>query len=494
MAIQMTEVVNTAAGKLRGIRTEKGYNLFLGIPYAKPPVGLRRFMPAELHDGWEGVRDCVSFSKSPAQPGLDHSFDTLWTTEFVVSVQEFEEDSLTLNIWAPPEGENLPVVLYFYGGGFICGGSSCEIYDGESLAKQNIIFVSFNHREGNFGAFATEELAEQSPEGKTGNQLLSDGVCALRWIHENISAFGGDPENVTIWGQSSGAIEVETLLVSPVAKELFARAIVMGYVVYAEKLFRKPIQNVPFAEACAQCLQILTGAGMTLDELRQASPEAVLALPQFATLTIGGYGIGMDYRSALQAGRGGLKPVMLGTVPGDTMMIPIFLGQPDQFWNRIKALFPIHGADLEAVYNGAPVDRNLRSDVMKSLMLALADARKAVGQAPTWLYHFSHPLPGPHADRFGAFHSCEVPYFLNHFTDLRKDYWQERDFRLGAYTNLQAAQFIRTGSPDDSAFRPSDGTTVFCIDAERQEEERFSEEKKTVWLNCLEELYAPELG
>ena len=488
MAVSLTDLVSAPAGKLRGIRTGKGVNLYLGIPYAVPPVGDRRFLPAELHGGWEGVRECTAFSASPAQPGLDHSWDILWSAEFVVSVQDFAEDSLTLNIWAPEGGENLPVVLYFYGGGFVCGGSSCEIYDGQALAEKGVIYVTFNHREGNFGTFATEELAAMSPGGRAGNQLLSDGVCALRWIHENIASFGGDPNNVTIWGQSSGAIEVESLLVNPMAKDLFARAIVMGYEVWAEKLFRKPLNNAPLAEAFARCSGMLRESGMTLRELQSAGPDKVLALPQFDSLTIGGFGIDADYRTALASGWGGTKPVLLGTVPGDTMMIPFFHSPSELLWENVHRLFPEHGGELEALYQGGGITKEFRSDAMKSVMLGAAAARMAAGAGPTFLYHFTHALPGPYADRFGAFHSCEVPYFTRRFTDLRKDYWQEQDFRLGDFCSGLAARFIQSGQ---TGFAPTDGTTVFHIDAKRQEEEPFSQEKKEVWLKCIEELYAP---
>ena len=492
MEMRRTDVVRTTRGDLTGLLTEDDIGIYLGIPYAKVPAGERRFLPAVLPDRWEGVRHCDSYGASPMQNELDHSLDRLWTKEFIVSVEDFSEDSLTANIWAPVHGKNMPVVVYCYGGGFTIGGSSCEIYDGSAFARQGIIYVSFNHREGTLGTLALEELEEMNPDHRSGNQILSDEICLLQWIHENIAAFGGDPENVTIWGQSSGAIEVQYLLTSPLTQNLFSKAVIMGFVAYAEEMFM--IRELRHEAGLLKGREILDAFGGTLEELMQCPARRILELPAYGRLTIGGYAIDTDFRSAILAGAGKDKPVLIGTVPGDALMVPMSRIHGNDQLEKFRTLMPQSLPAFEKIYGLPADDPGVWDDALRCMLLQFGEARNQIQAAPTYLYHFSYVMPGPDSALFGAFHSCEVPYFHDHFSDFRKDYWKEEDYALGGYANELISGFIKTGVPSDPAFKATDGNSLFHISGSAHNDmESMEPQKKQLWKDIVAELAAAEV-
>jgi carboxylesterase type B len=200
-------------------------HIFKGIPYAAPPVGELRWKAPRPVIPWTGVRKCESFGPSPMQ--AKPAINCAYTTEFLIPEKPISEDCLYLNVWtgAKKPGDKLPVLVYIYGGGFISGGSAIPIYDGEAMARKGVVFVSINYRVGIFGFLCHPWLGAESGNGVSGNYGLLDQIAALRWVKENIAAFGGDAANVTIAGESAGAISVSCLVASPLAKGLFRRAI-----------------------------------------------------------------------------------------------------------------------------------------------------------------------------------------------------------------------------------------------------------------------------
>ena len=233
----VTETVSVTEGELTGVYTEDGgVAVYAGIPYAAPPVGELRWREPQPAAPWEGVRTCDAF----APMAMQQSGNTLYTSltqllgthNYVFSLKDnfrepMSEDCLYLNIWAPAEhsGEPLPVLFFIHGGSLMTGQSSHSEYRGEDLARQGIIVVNCAYRLGVFGYYADEALAAESPNGTTGNYGLLDQIAALRWVHENIAAFGGDPEKVTIAGESAGSSSVNALCVSPLSAGLFRYAI-----------------------------------------------------------------------------------------------------------------------------------------------------------------------------------------------------------------------------------------------------------------------------
>src|SRR6476620_2662270 len=217
-------VVKTDAGLVSGT-LKQDIHIFKGIPFAAPPVGdLRWKAPQPVHQ-WGGVKVCDKFSASPMQ--ASPAPFSMWTEEFLIPKEPISEDCLYLNVWtgASSSKEKRPVLVWIYGGGFGSGGTAVPIYDGEAMAKKGIVFVSINYRVGIFGFFAHPELTAESKNHASGNYGLLDQIAALKWVKKNIAAFGGDPNNVTIAGQSAGSMSVNCLVASPLAKGLFNKAI-----------------------------------------------------------------------------------------------------------------------------------------------------------------------------------------------------------------------------------------------------------------------------
>ena len=231
-----TGIVTVAQGQLRGVTTADGaVEVYTGIPYAAPPVGELRWRAPVDPPAWEGLRVCDSFAPMAMQPRNSEIYNSLSQIigfhDYRVTLDDnfrdaVSEDALYLNIWKPAgEREKLPVLVYIHGGALQTGQPWYADYRGEGLARKNVLVVNFGYRLGVFGFLATEELAAEDPLGSTGNYGLMDQIKALEWVQDNIAAFGGDPDNVTIAGESAGAACVTALCTSPMAKGLFRRAI-----------------------------------------------------------------------------------------------------------------------------------------------------------------------------------------------------------------------------------------------------------------------------
>ena len=218
------DVVKIDTGSLSGLATTGGVTAYLGIPFAAPPVGDFRWRPPQPAAKWEGVRKAETFATSCMQNQAGSRLP--WTEEFMTQ-GPIGEDCLFLNVWTAAKNgtAKLPVMFWIYGGGFNEGSSSVAVYNGTELAKKGVIVVSVNYRVGPLGFLAHPELTKESPHRSSGNYGLLDQIAALQWVSRNIAAFGGDPTQVTIFGQSAGALSVMHLMRSPLAKGLFARAI-----------------------------------------------------------------------------------------------------------------------------------------------------------------------------------------------------------------------------------------------------------------------------
>lgn len=220
--------VSTNAGPISGIEKE-GIQIFKGIPFAAPPVGDLRWKAPQPVKPWKEVKQCIAFGPSPVQPP---PFPFMcWSEEYLIPKEPISEDCLYLNVWAPKIADSKKssikkaVLVYIYGGGFVSGGAGCDIYDGTAMAKKDIVFVSINYRVGVFGFLAHPALSNESDKKTSGNYALLDMVAALKWVHDNIENFGGDPNRVTIAGQSAGAFAVNFLAASPLTKGLIHGAI-----------------------------------------------------------------------------------------------------------------------------------------------------------------------------------------------------------------------------------------------------------------------------
>src|SRR6202161_2139593 len=265
-------VIETDQGKVQGKMSRDGpARDFLGIPFAAPPVGPLRWKPPQPAAKWQGVRPATSFGSRCMQ---QERFD-----DMVFRDPGESEDCLTLNVWAPagkPKGK-LPVMVWIFGGGFAGGGTSEPRQDGEHLTRKGVLVVSMNYRLGIFGFLATHELVAEDPHHSAGNYGLLDELACLQWVRRNIAVFGGDPDNVTIFGESAGSFAVSAQMASPLARGLFAHAIGESGGAFASKELNFP--TLQEAERTNEDFIRRAGGHPSLATLRAASSEEVLKLP-----------------------------------------------------------------------------------------------------------------------------------------------------------------------------------------------------------------------
>lgn len=256
-------IVKTQRGAVRGIY-EQGVVAFKGIPYAAPPIGRRRFAAPVAPQSWDGVRDATAFSPTPPQAGLSSRGTSGLDLRPIVGEGWCKgEDYLTLNVWAPSlDKQGLPVMVFIYGGGFVAGGSSTPLYNGARFARDGVVLVSMNYRLGCEGFLPLE--------GCETNVGLRDQIAALTWVQDNIATFGGDPGNVTIFGESAGAASVDTLLAVPSANRLFRRAI-------SQSGSGQLTMSMEQATRVAARLGEILGINPTRENFAACSPEQLVA-------------------------------------------------------------------------------------------------------------------------------------------------------------------------------------------------------------------------
>ena len=218
-ALCASDVVKTDSGRLKGV-TAQGVTSFKGIPYAAAPVGELRWRPPQPVKPWSGVRPASEYGADCMQKPFPGDAAPLGVTP--------AEDCLYVNVWipAPSPAKKLPVMVWIYGGGFVNGGSSPAVYDGSQFAKRGVVFISFNYRLGRFGYFGFPALTNENPSEPHGNYAYMDQIAALQWVRRNAAAFGGDPGNVTLFGESAGGGSVFAMLTSPLSQGLFQKAII----------------------------------------------------------------------------------------------------------------------------------------------------------------------------------------------------------------------------------------------------------------------------
>ena len=297
----VTDVVTVSQGDLTGVLTEdQSVEVYAGIPYAKPPVGALRFREPQEAEPWEGVRACDHFAPMAMQKRdpvlVDSLYSILGYHNYQISLKDnyreaVSEDCLYLNIWKPADAkEDLPVLFYIHGGSLMTGQSYYSEIRGEDLAKRGVIVVSCSYRLGVFGYYASEDLAAESPNHTTGNYGLLDQIQALRWVNENIQAFGGDPSRITIAGESAGASSVNALCVSPLSEGLFQYAIAESSGIVAKHpyhTFRTMADALKMGKDVMNEMQV-----SSVEELRALPAEQLVETAyRNSAMTVDGYAI-----------------------------------------------------------------------------------------------------------------------------------------------------------------------------------------------------------
>jgi para-nitrobenzyl esterase len=406
-------IVTIAQGRLAGTR-EGPLRVFRGIPFALPPVGERRWRPPAPPGSWDNVRDATAFGPSCLQPPVPADsvyFDPPAT---------MSEDCLTLNVWAPADATGAPVIVWIHGGSLRIGGSAEPLFDGAALARRGIVFVSINYRLGIFGWLAHPELSAESPHRVSGNYGLLDQVEALRWVRTNIAAFGGDPGNVTIMGESAGALSVAYHLVSPLARGLFHKAIAQSVNIRAFPELRRTAFGLEPAEETGRAFAARAGAS-DLAALRSAPAEGLLRAALAARFpaqgTIDGWALPEQIVESLDAGRQARVPLLAGFNSGELRSQRGFLPPAPPDAATYEAEIQRRSGDL------APAFLRLypASDIDGSMLATLRDAiygwateRIVRGQAAAgqgaFLYLFDHCDAAARVRNLCAFHASELPY------------------------------------------------------------------------------------
>jgi para-nitrobenzyl esterase len=411
--------IRTESGLVSGTPGKHaGVTVFKGIPYAAPPVGPLRWKPPQPALKWDGVRDGSRFGASCVQ--IINQEKKPWTHEFLPH-DTVSEDCLFLNIWTPAvrANEKRAVLVYLHGGGNIEGSGSVALYSGEGLASKGIVMVTINYRLGVFGFLAHPELSAESENHASGNYGLLDEIAALRWVRANIAAFGGDPERVTVAGQSAGGFHIAALLASPLAKGLFQRAILESG--------GAPDNTMEHVLAAAE-----------EDGLRLAQAKGAHNLAEFRA---------MPWREVFAPPPMGSGIRFWNLVDG--YVVP---ASPDQVFadgkeNDVPTLAGIN-ADEFGAKPGAPARRNEAiRDRMRVLLLEWAAARAKGSKTPAFLYFFDHVLPGPDAGRFGAFHSAEIPYVLNNLAESDRPF-TAADRKVAEMLSSYWVNFAENGDPN----------------------------------------------
>jgi para-nitrobenzyl esterase len=469
--------VRVANGELEGTQSKSGIRMFRGIPFAAPPVGDLRWKAPQPVNNWTGVRQATEFGASCMQRPIygDMEFRSKGTSE----------DCLYLNVWTPahPGANKLPVLVYFFGGGLMAGDGSEYRYDGESMAKKGVVSVTVNYRLTVFGFLAHPELTAEAPYHASGNYGFLDQNAALRWVQTNIAAFGGDPQRVTIAGQSAGSRSVSVQILSPLSKGLFAGAIMeSGSMVGA----KDPL-SLPEAEKHGSAFMTAAGAS-SLKDLRAMSATQLLELTaqpawsRFEAIADGYQVAAGDLVAFLDAGKQAHVPLLQGWVSEDRNAHSL-LGDnpatPDGYAAAIRKMFGSDASRILALYPSG----HSESEVLDAAQRLATDSgmgynmwrfgeshRESSGKA---LYRYFYARPRP---RFlgaanqvpgtaggiittdkpasatpkwrGAVHSAEIEYALGNLATNKHYAWEPADYKLSELMETYFANFVKNGDPN----------------------------------------------
>ncbi|GAB2537948.1 carboxylesterase/lipase family protein [Rhodanobacter koreensis] len=463
LAQSVTEVV-VDSGRLHGVASGDVVS-FKGIPYAAPPVGSLRWRPPQPAAHWQGVREATDFGHDCMQ--------ALQPGDAAVLKSQPAEDCLFLNVWRPGKAAHkLPVMVWLHGGAFVNGGSSPPIYSGESFARNGVVFVSLNYRLGRFGFFGFPALTREHPDESKGNYGYMDQIAALKWVKRNIAAFGGDPRNVTVFGESAGGMSVHMLLTSPQAKGLFEKAIIESGAgrggPFGPRRLSEDVPGYPSAEHVGVNFAHQHGVegddAAALAKLRDLPADQIasgLNMTSLAVMWLTGQtptvsGPMLDGRIVVEtpdeaylAKRQARVPVMIGANNSD-MGLSIAHSMQEAL-----APFGTHAAKAGAAYNPegsadyALVNARVGADkymVEPARMTARAMSEQGI---PAYEYRFSYVATGMRKEWIhGAPHASEIPYVFRTLEQRYDGLASAEDKQVARVMQAYWVNFARTGDPN----------------------------------------------
>ncbi len=453
-----SKIVQIESGIIKG-NIEDGIRQFKGIPYAAPPVGDLRWRPPQKVAPWKGTRDCTKFGSACPQPAyVSMDYDS----------GPPSEDCLFVNVWTPAKkaDEKLPVMVWIHGGGFSRGSSSFKIYDGQNLAKEGVIVVSMNYRLGPLGFLTHPLLSKESPHGVSGNYGLLDQVAALKWIKRNISAFGGNPDKVTIFGESAGAISTSLLMLSPLAKGLFQGVIAesgnplvgIQYVFTGVKTKLKQAEKV--GEEYAKKLGCDSSKNI-LKNLRSKTPDELLDACDF-TLGIESTGIQFipvidgwifpkNAATLLNTGKYADVSILIGTNAneGNSFVTKVTLSD---YKNWVKKIL---GKDADTILGLFPASNDKTAqDAYYKLLTVLCFRQPAEyvsrvfagNKKKVYLYRFARIPDTEDAKEMGAYHGIELLYVFGCLP--KTEGYDKTDFELSKVIMKYWTNFAKKQNPN----------------------------------------------
>ncbi len=451
--------VKTSNGILEGI-DESGIRTFKGVPFAEPPVGNLRWREPQPLKNWLGVRIANKFGPRAMQPPI--------FGDMVFRSDGMSEDCLYLNVWTPAKTDNelLPVLVYFYGGGYVAGDGSEYRYDGESTARKGIVVVTVNYRLGVFGFLTHPELTKESPHHSSGNYGLMDQSSALKWVQQNIAAFGGDPARITIGGESAGSISVSALMVSPLSKNIIAGAIGESGSLLGT------LSPIPLAAAEQTGVEFAKSiSANSLTELRAITAEKLLnAAAKFDSfrfsLVIDGYFFPKNPIEIYKAGEQAHVPLLIGW-NSQEMNYHAVMG-PDNltlknFEKAVQKLYGERAVQIMQVYNASDDEEveQAATDLASDRFIGFStwkwsNVHNKTSGKPVYRYLFARPRPVMRSEMGnatagllvrGAVHSAEIEYALGNLPTNRVYDWQSEDYKISEIMQTFFTNFIKTGNP-----------------------------------------------
>ncbi|KGO88629.1 carboxylesterase [Flavobacterium rivuli WB 3.3-2 = DSM 21788] len=469
-------------GMLEGITLTSGVATYRGVPFALPPVGKLRWAAPLPPTKWQGVRKADKFGNNPMQKAIfgDMSF----------RAENMSEDCLYLNVWTPAKtpAEKLPVLVYFYGGGFVAGDGSENRYDGEAMARKGVVVVTLNYRLGIFGFFAHPGLTQQSDKKASGNYGLLDQNAALLWVKKNIAAFGGNPDKITIAGESAGSISVYAQMASPLSKGLIA-----GAIGQSGAMINPTLDAIPLREGEANGVKFGSAISINdIEKLRAIPAQQLLdvaAKNNFnAKAVVDGYFLTKLPSDIFKAGDQSKVPLMVGWTSAEVPYQAFMQGQypsPANYTKLVKEKFAERADEVLKLYPG-----KTEKEVIKSATALAsdnfivystwkwADEHKNTGQ-PTFVYEFSKPRPpmkeemgdakaglaggiikGGDAKKeepkmpeplVGASHASDIEYVLGNLETNKVYAWTSEDYKVSELSLNYFANFIKTGNPNSGS-------------------------------------------
>lgn len=465
----------TENGIVQGSLEKSGVISFKGIPFAAPPVGDLRWKEPQPAKNWTGVLKATKFQMKPMQTNVFGDMNS--------RAEGVSEDCLYLNIWAPSKKgkELLPVLVYFYGGGFVAGDASEPRYDGESMAQKGIVAITVNYRLGAFGFFAHPELSKETSYHGSGNYGLLDQTASLKWVQKNIAAFGGDPKRVTIAGESAGSVSVSAQMASPLPKDLFAGAIgesgsILG-ALPAVSLSAGEQTGTEFAQTVG-ATSLADLRGLSADSLLRASTK--FGVFRFAR-TIDNYFFTESPYETFSKGEQSHVPLLVGW-NNEEMNYRMIMGADsltkDNYAKAVKKIYPDNLEEVLKLYE-AVTDQDIEkvaTDLASDRFIAFSTWKWADIQAKTggkdvyrYLYERARPEMRPEMGKVtaglaggvqknsdgpkmppakGAVHSAEIEYAMGNLGSNKVYSWSDDDYKVSKTMQEYFANFIKTGNPN----------------------------------------------